>query len=141
MLHPNEPVVLVLKKNSRTLTNLLDWLNDNRDSNGKINLPLLLIDDEADNASINTKEDDNPTAINKHIRTLLSMFTSSSYIAVTATPFANIFILPGKNWKRWKTMIFSRLTTYMRWMLQPIILVAMRSSEIMRSLWQFTCDY
>ncbi len=92
----NEPVVLVLKKNSRTLTNLLDWLNDNKDSNGKINLPLLLIDDEADNASINTKEDDNPTAINKHIRTLLSMFTSSSYIAVTATPFANIFILPEK---------------------------------------------
>lgn len=92
----NEPVVLVLKKNARTLTNLIDWLGDNKSTNGKIDLPLLLIDDEADNASINTKEDDSPTSINKNIRTLLNLFTSSSYIAVTATPFANIFILPEK---------------------------------------------
>lgn len=92
----NEPVVLVLKKNARTLTNLIDWLGDNKSASGKIDLPLLLIDDEADNASINTKDDNSPTAINKNIRTLLNMFTSSSYIAVTATPFANIFILPEK---------------------------------------------
>lgn len=91
-----DPVVLVLKKNSRTLSNLIDWLGDNTKSGGKIDMPLLLIDDEADNASINTKEDNSPTAINKHIRTILGMFTSSSYIAVTATPFANIFILPEK---------------------------------------------
>ena len=35
--------------------------------------------------------------INKHIRELLKLFEKSSYIAVTATPFANIFILPEKN--------------------------------------------
>lgn len=92
----NEPVVLVLKKNSRTLSNLIDWLGENKNPSGKIDLPLLLIDDEADNASINTSEDNSPTAINKHIRSLLNLFTSSSYIAVTATPFANIFILPEK---------------------------------------------
>ncbi|MBR6984338.1 MAG: Z1 domain-containing protein [Ruminococcus sp.] len=91
-----EPVVFVLKKNSRTLINLIDWLEENKKSNGKINYPLLLIDDEADNASINTREDNNPTTINKHIRTILNLFVSSSYIAVTATPFANIFILPDK---------------------------------------------
>ena len=94
----NEPVVFVLKKNAKNLQNLIDWLEDyNTNNHGVIDLPLLLIDDEADNASINTREDNDPTAINKHIRKLLQLFTKSSYIAVTATPFANIFILPEKN--------------------------------------------
>ena len=57
---------------------------------------MLLIDDEADNASINTHDDNDPTTINRHIRRLLELFTNSSYIGVTATPFANIFILPEK---------------------------------------------
>lgn len=93
-----EPVVFVLKKNARTLKNLIDWLDGyNTNSKGVIDLPLLLIDDEADNASINTSTDNDPTTINKHIRSLLQLFTKSSYIAVTATPFANIFILPEKN--------------------------------------------
>ena len=93
-----EPVVFVMKKNAKALQNLIDWLKDyNVGSNGVVNLPLLLIDDEADNASINTKADNDPTAINKHIRELLKLFAESSYIAVTATPFANIFILPEKN--------------------------------------------
>lgn len=93
----NEPVVFVLKKNAKTLKNLIDWLEDyNLNNKGYIDLPLLLIDDEADNASINTREDDQPTTINKYIRKLLSLFLESSYIGVTATPFANIFILPEK---------------------------------------------
>lgn len=92
-----EPVVFVLKKNAKTLENLINWLeNYNTNQNGKIDLPLLLIDDEADNASINTRADNDPTTINKHIRKLLSLFLESSYIGVTATPFANIFILPEK---------------------------------------------
>jgi len=94
----NEPVVFVMKKNARTLQNLIDWLKDyNTNNSGVIDLPLLLIDDEADNASINTREDNDPTTINKYIRGLLDLFVKSSYIAVTATPFANIFILPEKN--------------------------------------------
>ena len=93
-----EPVVFVLKKNARTLSNLIHWLEDyNVDNSGHIDLPLLLIDDEADNASINTRADNDPTTINRHIRALLKLFNKSSYIAVTATPFANIFILPEKN--------------------------------------------
>ena len=92
-----EPVVFVLKKNAKTLQNLIGWLEDyNTNSRGVIDLPLLLIDDEADNASINTRADNDPTTINKHIRRLLELFTKSSYIGVTATPFANIFILPEK---------------------------------------------
>src|SRR5699024_533200 len=58
-------------------------------------LPLLLIDDEADNASINTSQDsDDPTTINKSIRKILKLFSKSSYVGFTATPFANIFINP-----------------------------------------------
>ena len=93
----NEPVVFVLKKNAKTLENLINWLESyNTNHSGKIDLPLLLIDDEADNASINTRADNDPTTINKHIRKLLDLFLESSYIGVTATPFANIFILPEK---------------------------------------------
>lgn len=94
----SEPVVFVLKKNARTLQNLIDWLKDyNANNKGVIDLPLLLIDDEADNASINTRADNDPTTINKSIRKILNMFSDWSYVGVTATPFANIFILPEKN--------------------------------------------
>ncbi|MCU8501807.1 Z1 domain-containing protein, partial [Vibrio vulnificus] len=63
-------------------------------------LPLLLIDDEADNASIDTNELQNgpvndehsPTAINSCIRQILNSFSKKAYVAYTATPFANIFI-------------------------------------------------
>lgn len=57
--------------------------------------PVILIDDEADNASINTSGDDNsPTAINEGIRSILKRFHKAAYIGITATPFANIFIQP-----------------------------------------------
>jgi hypothetical protein len=89
-----EPVLLVVKKNKRILENLTDWLiTFNASHGGKIELPLLLIDDEADNASVNT----NPakaTAINARIRSLLNVFPLSSYVGFTATPFANVFINP-----------------------------------------------
>lgn len=92
-----EPVVLVLKKNKSVLENLATWLSTrNTDHIGdKIDLPLLLIDDEADNASVNTnKPDKDPTTINKAICEVLKLFNKSTYVAVTATPFANIFIDP-----------------------------------------------
>lgn len=91
----NEPVILVLKKNKSVLDNLATWLSTrNTDHVGdKIDLPLLLIDDEADNASVNTnKPEKDPTAINNGIVEVLKMFNRSTYVAVTATPFANIFI-------------------------------------------------
>lgn len=92
-----EPVLVVTKKNKAVLERLSDWLRArNADREGKIDLPLLMIDDEADNASINTRQNpDETTAINKAIRDLLSLFRRSSYIGFTATPFANIFIDPS----------------------------------------------
>jgi len=91
-----EPVLVVAKKHKAVLTNLSTWLRTmNADRQGHIDLPLLLIDDEADNASINTRNDPSQTtAINKGIRDLLALFTRSSYVGFTATPFANIFIDP-----------------------------------------------
>ena len=92
----SDPVVLVVKKNKKILSNLIKWLSKSKDlSTGKIMLPLLLIDDEADNASVNTKkEEDSPAAINACIRELLYNFSQASYLGITATPFANIFINP-----------------------------------------------
>jgi hypothetical protein len=104
----SDPVVLVIKKNSRLLSNLLNWVlhvagTDDPDTGHRVvrNVPLLLIDDEADNASINTKDkaavqgSNEVTAINGKIRRLLDAFEKSAYVGYTATPFANIFINPA----------------------------------------------
>jgi hypothetical protein len=89
-----EPVLLVLKKNPSTLENLHEWLSGNNRHNLK-DFPVLLIDDEADHASINTnKPDADPTTINRWIRDVLALFPRSSFVGYTATPFANIFIDP-----------------------------------------------
>ena len=103
-----DPVLLVVKKNASVLKNLLKWstsLQSSRLNNAQSQVhgvPLLLIDDEADNASINTNPvlDENgnpdpetdPSKINGLIRRLLNSFEQSVYIGYTATPFANIFI-------------------------------------------------
>ncbi len=94
----NEPIIAVVKKNARVLERLNQWLNAQAielpDGTRVIrNKALLMIDDEADNASINTNpENDQSTKINSLIRTTLRLFDRSGYIGYTATPFANIFI-------------------------------------------------
>ena len=90
-------VVFVIKKQKDVLKKLTNWLIKlNADKVTKmIDLPMLMIDDEADNASINTsKSKEDPTTINRLIRKLASIFTRSNYIGFTATPFANVFIDP-----------------------------------------------
>lgn len=87
------PKLFVLKKNKSVLSNLADWLSD-ANHHQVIDVPMLLIDDEADDASVNTKDVDSPTAINACIRRILKQFSRSTYLAVTATPFANILINP-----------------------------------------------
>jgi Z1 domain len=101
----NVPWVFVVKKNATILMNLATWLTNIKNKNDltietaqnyKINdIPMLLIDDECDQASINTKNpDDDPTTINNHLRIILAIFQQRTYLAYTATPFANIFIDP-----------------------------------------------
>lgn len=92
------PCYFILKKNKKILENVYKWLHDNNATNGKIQKSLLLIDDESDNASLNTRDEDHdPTAINSCIRKLIGLFDKASYLAITATPFANIFVDPDAN--------------------------------------------
>lgn len=93
-------VMFIVKKNVSVLTKLYNWLTEqNKDMlDGLIHEPMLLIDDEADNASINTKKDKlDPTKTNKVIRQLCNAFNNATYVGFTATPFANVFIDPDTN--------------------------------------------
>ena len=93
----DRPAVFVIKKNSNTLKNLIEWLKEHSAKGGgeSIDEPMLLIDDEADNASINISHGSREVSrINSQIRELLRIFEKSCYIGYTATPFANIFIDP-----------------------------------------------
>ena len=87
--------IFIIKKNASVLRSLLTEIDRIRGPN-KIDLPMLLIDDEADNATINTASKKgsktNPTSINKGIRDILNCFNKRVYLGYTATPFANIFI-------------------------------------------------
>ncbi len=92
-------LVMVVKKHATILSNLTRWLNMQNSVAGdpadaRIAAPTLVIDDEADHASVNTSRDpdDNPSTINKLIRRLLVSFDRVGFVGYTATPFANIFI-------------------------------------------------
>ena len=111
-----DPVIMVVKKNGSVLRNLTRWakslsLLGPRESIP--NTPTLVIDDEADFASVNTKpattgDDEDPTVINGRIRELLNAFEQSVYIGYTATPFANIFIYPDQGAGRFGQDLFPR---------------------------------
>ena len=95
-----EPAVFVIKKNSSTLRNLIEWLREHSAHGGvaSIDEPMLLIDDEADNASINIRHGVGEVSrINGQIREILQLFERSCYIGYTATPFANIFVDPASD--------------------------------------------
>ena len=104
------PVIFVVKKNKSVLEKLTQWIRlFNVDRSTKtVNLPMLLIDDEADNASVNTNGADNPTAINAAIRKLLHLFEKASYVGFTATPYANIFIDPDSETEMLESDLFPR---------------------------------
>ncbi len=96
-LQNKDAIVFVIKKQKDVLQKLTNWLVTlNADPiTKKTDAPMLLIDDEADNASVNTsKTKEDPTTINRLIRRLVSVFSKSNYVGFTATPFANVFIDP-----------------------------------------------
>lgn len=97
----SQPFLLVVKKNASVLKNLNRWIRRLPDQSRAA--PLLVIDDEADQASVDTgdqplledgtfDEDYDPKRINGEVRKLLSAFRRSAYVAYTATPFANILV-------------------------------------------------
>ena len=104
-LQGSQPVLIVVKKNGAVLRRLRAWFMSASDDIRKT-LPALFIDDEADQASVDTRgshqnedaydpEDPDyepPAVINGLIRELVQIFSRRAYVAYTATPFANILI-------------------------------------------------
>jgi hypothetical protein len=100
----NRVVIAVIKKLARrsdkfqefgsVIGKLLLWITQ---SGNYQNVPIAVIDDEADQASVDntTEDDEDPSVINHAIRVLLSKFNKSCYVGYTATPFANVFINPN----------------------------------------------
>lgn len=100
-------VLVVAKKIAPILRRLNEWITELDGQLGDI--PVLLIDDEADQASINTKgnrkdpsvddgsetENCDPSLTNALIRDTLQRIPRATYIGYTATPFANILIDPN----------------------------------------------
>lgn len=110
-IHPGGlPLLFVVKKRVSVLRNLNNWIASCTNAEDATtqrrfirNVPLLVIDDEADLASIDTRlqqvdengepdPEHNPTATNSQIRMLLRSFEKAAYVGYTATPFANIYI-------------------------------------------------
>lgn len=106
-----KPWLFVVKKNKTVLTQLLSWIKssvadtvDPETGERKVSYrSLLVIDDEADSASVDTGEqlyngegqpdlEYEPKTINRLTRQLLNCFDRKAYVGYTATPFANIFI-------------------------------------------------
>ncbi|MFF8634432.1 Z1 domain-containing protein [Streptomyces pilosus] len=99
-LHHAAARVLVVKKNKAVLTKLVKDLKQIHGILGE--LPTLIIDDESDQASVNTSDprkweegSTERTAINGLIAKLLGLLPRAQYVGYTATPFANVFIDPG----------------------------------------------
>lgn len=93
----SQRILLVVKKNARVLERLDNWLGE-----GQTRLlescPALIIDDEADQAGLNTsKSDDERTRINELILSLKKRLPKSAYVGYTATPFANVLVNPEED--------------------------------------------
>lgn len=96
MLQVNpSPLLAVIKKNPHRLRKLLAWLRS-AGPNVLASTPILLIDDESDQASINTAKSDTISRINALIREIAKL-PRVSYVAYTATPYANLLIDPKKD--------------------------------------------
>ncbi|AUY50499.1 Z1 domain-containing protein [Streptomyces sp. CB01881] len=99
-LHRTAGRLMVVKKNKTVLTKLVRDLKKIRTSLAEI--PVLIIDDESDQASVNTSDprkwqdgETERTAINGLLSSLIKMLPRAQYVGYTATPFANVFIDPS----------------------------------------------
>ncbi len=89
------PSLAVVKKNQARLVALIKWL-DAIPLEVRKRSPILLLDDEADQATPNSaRAQDQITRINQLVRELWSKIPTGTYVGYTATPFANIFMDPS----------------------------------------------
>lgn len=90
----NSPTLMVVKKNKTVLESLRDQLKYHKNL-FNLDIPVLVIDDEADQASVDTSDpnkEEDPKTINRLIRQILEVFNRKAYVGYTATPFANLLI-------------------------------------------------
>ena len=95
---PQNRTIMVIKKNAGRLQKLLNWLETVPFEIRKT-IPMLVIDDEADQASVNTaKGRARRTAINDRLLKLMNpnFMPKHAYVGYTATPFANMLIDPNE---------------------------------------------
>lgn len=97
--NPSQRIVAVVKKNGSILRSLNEFLGSKaKNSEWRItrDCPILIIDDEADQASVNVsvKATQEASVINAQIKELLRN-RKTAYVAYTATPFANVLIDPN----------------------------------------------
>jgi hypothetical protein len=88
-------ILCVVKKNARVLKRLLKWLEA-----GEVSVlascPVLIIDDEADQAGLNASRDPNSrTVINRRLLEIMTLLPKVGYVGYTATPFANVLVDPS----------------------------------------------
>ncbi|HLV02392.1 MAG TPA: Z1 domain-containing protein [Acidobacteriota bacterium] len=92
--HSDKAQLAVIKKNVSPLQELKNAVERTLPAVLK-RLRILVIDDECDQASVNSARGElDMTAINQRIRELLSLLPAVSYVGYTATPFANVLINP-----------------------------------------------
>ena len=85
---PSQRLIAVVKKNGYRLRGLKEWIQSAGPEVAKA-LPIMVIDDEADQASLNVGRNGHVTRINGLIGQIIG-HPKSAYVAYTATPFANL---------------------------------------------------
>lgn len=102
--HGLKPVVVVLKKNSRILK---EWTNKLKNIDDLKGNPLFIVDDEADASSLNTKINQHDiSTINKYLRKIRDLSTSSIYLQMTGTPQSILLQSEVSGWKPMFTYYF-----------------------------------
>lgn len=95
LLKSKTKALAVVKKQQNRLMSLRDWLASIPEDVLK-NVPVLIIDDEADQATPNTKAaSEELSRINELLREIWAAIPTGTYIGYTATPFANVFMDPN----------------------------------------------
>jgi hypothetical protein len=94
----SDRILAVVKKNSRRLQNLADFI-ETVDPATLANTPILIIDDESDQATpdASASKEAEPTTINQRMKEIWQLVGNGSYVGYTATPFANVFMDPNDN--------------------------------------------
>lgn len=92
--HSDKAQLAVIKKNVSPLGELRKAIRETLPAVLQ-QLRVLVIDDECDQASVNSARGElDMTAINQRIRELLGLLPAVTYVGYTATPFANVLINP-----------------------------------------------